>query len=96
MPDFKLLSDDEKTKLADCSKLSGCEMVRCLGHDIPACGGTWDVSQPSRGLGDTVAKITHATGIAAGVKAVTTAMGIDCGCGKRQDTLNKLIPFQGN
>jgi orotate phosphoribosyltransferase len=43
----------------------------------------WDVSQPSRGLGDVVAK-------------VTTKLGIKpCGgCKKRQRRLNQLVPFK--
>ena len=45
----------------------------------------------SRGLGDTIAKITKATGIAAAVSAVIG--GNDCGCGKRQETLNRLFPY---
>jgi hypothetical protein len=50
----------------------------------------WDVSQPSRGLGDTIAKITHATGIARVVKAVVAE---DCGCAERQGALNKWVPY---
>lgn len=45
----------------------------------------------SRGLGDTIAKFTHATGIDRVVHAV---VGGDCGCKKRQDALNKLIPYK--
>lgn len=44
----------------------------------------------SRGLGDTVAKITHATGIVKIVKAITP----DCGCNKRQEWLNKMVPYK--
>jgi hypothetical protein len=48
----------------------------------------------SKGLGDTVAKITKATGIAKAVETVTHAVGIkDCGCNKRQDQLNKIFPY---
>ncbi len=54
----------------------------------------WDVSQPSRGLGDVIAKVTHATGIDRLVKAVTGAKG--CGCGKRQAALNSAVPFGGS
>ena len=49
---------------------------------------------PSRGLGDTIAKITHATGISKAVEVVTEALGIeDCGCGKRQEWLNEVRPY---
>ena len=47
----------------------------------------------SKGLGDTVAKITKATGIKKVVNAVSKATGKDCGCNKRQDTLNRLFPY---
>jgi len=42
----------------------------------------------SKGLGDTIAKITEATGIKRVVKAISNAVDKDCGCNKRQETLN--------
>jgi hypothetical protein len=50
-------------------------------------------SRPLRGLGDAVAAVTEATGIAAAVKAVSKALGKDCGCGKRRQALNERFPF---
>ena len=47
----------------------------------------------SKGLGDTVAKITKATGIKKVVDKVSKVTGKDCGCSKRQDTLNRLFPY---
>jgi|TARA_R110000824_G_scaffold2245_1_gene10525 hypothetical protein len=47
----------------------------------------------SKGLGDTIAKITKATGIKKVVEKVSKAVDKDCGCGKRQDTLNRLFPY---
>jgi len=47
----------------------------------------------SKGLGDTVAKITKATGIKKVVDTVSKVTGKDCGCNKRQDTLNRLFPY---
>jgi hypothetical protein len=44
----------------------------------------------SEGVGDTVAKITKATGID---KAVKFLAGEDCGCDDRKDTLNHLFPY---
>lgn len=44
----------------------------------------------SKGLGDTVAKITNATGIAKIVKIITP----NCGCDKRQEWLNKKIAYK--
>ena len=48
----------------------------------------------SKGLGDTVEKITKATGIKAVVDAISEATGIDCGCGERKDLLNKMFPYK--
>jgi hypothetical protein len=44
----------------------------------------------SKGLGDTIAKITEATGIDKLVKFVA---GEDCGCDERKEKLNKLFPY---
>jgi hypothetical protein len=48
----------------------------------------------SKGFGDTIAKITKATGIKAVVDAVSEATGRDCGCEERQSSLNKMIPYK--
>ena len=47
----------------------------------------------SKGLGDTVAKITKATGIKKVVDTVSKVTKKPCNCGKRQDTLNRLFPY---
>jgi hypothetical protein len=49
----------------------------------------------SRGLGDSIAKITKATGIEKAVKTVAKAVtgSEECGCSKRQDTLNRVFPY---
>jgi len=47
----------------------------------------------SKGLGDTVEKITTVTGIKAAVKIFTDITGVDCNCDKRKETLNKLFPY---
>ena len=47
----------------------------------------------SKGLGDTIANITKATGIKKVVDKVVKATGKDCGCDKRQDTLNRFFPY---
>ena len=44
----------------------------------------------SRGLGDSVAKVTKATGIQQFVKKTFKN---DCNCGKRQKQLNDLFPY---
>jgi len=43
-----------------------------------------------KGLGDTVAAITKATGIELLVKSI---FGENCGCDARQEALNKLVPY---
>lgn len=48
-----------------------------------------------RGFGDVVEAVTTATGIKAATKALAKATGRDCGCARRRDKLNRLIPFKG-
>ena len=48
----------------------------------------------SRGLGDTIEKITKATGIKSIVEGAARVVKKDCGCGKRKDTLNKMFPYK--
>jgi len=47
----------------------------------------------SKGLGDTIEKITTATGIKKVVDAVNKVTGKDCGCNKRKNQLNRLFPY---
>jgi hypothetical protein len=42
-------------------------------------------------LGDTIAKVTKATGIEKLVKFIA---GEDCGCNERKEKLNKLFPYK--
>ncbi len=54
----------------------------------------FDPTQPSEGLGDTIAKITHYTGISKLTEVITDALGIeDCGCNGRREDLNNLHPY---
>jgi len=48
------------------------------------------MTKKSRGLGDTIGKITKATGIDKVAKAV---LGDDCGCDERKEKLNKMFPY---
>ena len=50
-------------------------------------------NKKSKGLGDTIAKITKVTGIKKVVNKVSEVTGKDCNCGKRQSTLNRLFPY---
>lgn len=47
--------------------------------------------QQSKGVGDTIEKITEATGIK---KAVKFIAGDDCGCDDRKKILNHIFPYQ--
>jgi hypothetical protein len=47
--------------------------------------------EKSKGLGDTIEKITTATGIKAIVKFIA---GEDCGCEERKQKLNELFPYK--
>lgn len=49
----------------------------------------------SKGLGDTVEKITKATGIKRVVDTVSKKVDKDCGCAKRKAALNKRFPYKG-
>lgn len=44
----------------------------------------------SKGLGDTIEKITEATGVKTVVKFL---FGKDCGCDERKEKLNKMFPY---
>ena len=48
------------------------------------------MSDKSKGLGDTISKITKATGID---KLAKKVLGDDCGCEERKEKLNKIFPY---
>ena len=48
----------------------------------------------SRGLGDTVEKITTASGIKRVVNTVAKMTNSDCGCAKRKEALNRAVPYK--
>ncbi len=50
--------------------------------------------QKSKGLGDTIEKITTATGIKKVVETVAKVTGKPCGCPERRDALNRAFPYQ--
>lgn len=51
-------------------------------------------TRKSKGLGDTVEKVTEATGIKAAVEWFSEATGLDCGCDARKEKLNKIFPYK--
>ena len=48
------------------------------------------MTKKSKGLGDTISKITEATGID---KVAKKILGDDCGCEERKQKLNKMFPY---
>ena len=52
------------------------------------------ITYHGKGLGDTIAKITTATGIKKVVDTIAEATGTDCGCSKRQEKLNEMFPSE--
>jgi hypothetical protein len=49
----------------------------------------------SKGLGDTIAKLTHFTGIDKIAETVAKVAGQDdCGCDRRREKLNDLFPYK--
>jgi len=52
-------------------------------------------NQPtSEGLGDTIEKITIATGIKKAVEQISKTLKKPCGCDKRKEKLNKMFPYK--
>ena len=49
------------------------------------------LDEPSKGLGDTIEKVFEKTGIKHVAKK---ALGEDCGCKKRKETLNSWFPYK--
>ena len=48
----------------------------------------------SKGLGDTIEKITTAAGIKAAVDTVSRIVKKDCGCAARKEALNNAFPYK--
>ena len=51
------------------------------------------MTEKSKGLGDSIEKITKATGIKKVVDTFSKVIKKDCGCGARKDTLNRFFPY---
>lgn len=48
-----------------------------------------------KGLGDSIARVTHATGMDRLAEKMAKYAGKrDCGCKKRQERLNQLFPYK--
>ena len=49
----------------------------------------------SKGLGDSISKITKFTGVKSFAQVVARTVGAkDCGCNKRRNWLNKKFPYK--
>jgi hypothetical protein len=52
------------------------------------------IENKSKGLGDTIAKITHAIGLDILADKIAKLFGKnDCGCERRRKKLNDLVPY---
>tara|TARA_R100000541_G_scaffold327_3_gene2044 strand:+ start:490 stop:681 length:192 start_codon:yes stop_codon:yes gene_type:complete len=52
-----------------------------------------ETSNQSKGLGDTIEKITTATGIKKLAGVVEKVTKKPCGCAERKESLNKMFPY---
>lgn len=50
--------------------------------------------EKSKGLGDTIEKITKATGLKSLTELVSDLTGKNCGCQKRKEALNNRFPYK--
>ena len=56
-------------------------------------GGNVNIMK-SKGLGDTIEKITTVTGIKTVVDTISKITKKDCGCQKKKEALNKVFPYK--
>lgn len=52
------------------------------------------VQTKSKGLGDTIEKVTKATGVKRVVDKIAEVLDFDCGCDERKEILNRLFPYK--
>ena len=48
----------------------------------------------SKGLGDSIEKITKATGIKTMTEVISKGLNVPCGCEGRKDALNTIFPYK--
>ena len=53
-----------------------------------------NIRKDDKGLGDTVERVTKATGIKKAVDYVSKKTGKDCGCSKRKEYLNERFNYE--
>ena len=74
-------------------KLQGKEIILIVNNKNKKMKG-FDPKQKSKGVGDTIAKITHATGLDKIADKVAKIAGKeDCGCNTRRRKYNELFPY---
>jgi len=56
--------------------------------------GDPEIPKISRGLGDTITKITKTTGLKKATKLLFDLFNADCGCTERQAKLNRMFPYK--
>jgi len=83
---------------SDCGTPSGgcCALSRFGGRpSLGTCAGCISRGENRPiGAGDAVAAVLNATGVGPAAKwVIEAAKGKPCGCAKRQDALNRLMPF---
>lgn len=80
---------------SDCGVIGGgCCSLDLFGGkpSLGVCGICHSYDGPARGLGDRIAHLTKATGLKGVIDTIASAVGVDCGCSKRQITLNARFP----
>jgi hypothetical protein len=70
-------------------------VVTLRGNPLLKSNSMQDNNDKSRGLGDTIAKVTKATGLNSLAQMGANILGKkDCGCNKRKEVLNKAFPYK--
>ena len=54
----------------------------------------YEKMKKSRGLGDTIEKVTKKTGIKTMTDIISKGLNVPCGCEGRRDALNKIFPYK--
>ena len=70
-------------------------MVALRGDHLLKLNFMRNNNNKSKGLGDSIEKITKATGLNSLAQMGANLLGKkDCGCNKRKNTLNKVFPYK--
>lgn len=95
MPTIKQWLECEGLPVAKCNRYRERHGHSPLPNRTNVHESTADHKKKPRGLGDTIAAITRATGLDVLAKRTAKLLGYsDCGCGKRQAWMNGLWPHK--